>query len=1099
MLHLCDQCQSSEYLLEQFSKFNINDHKDELGLSDLINYGLNPIAPIIYENLRTKVIEKDVDRHLFITLEQICQFQRNFNTREYLQYDFLYGWDYLIKYFSLANNQASQSHYNIFKLISQEHNQPLFRVLENMNLDQTMDFIYQKCQQLLKEIQIQDENEQLAALKSKLKINDLLLQFRVQQFNCLFNDIEKVFANNYIPNNQNIQNIFYQYFKYKILFSALIQQDNIDISNSQIYFKYTAYISIELISINILPQFNISHKFWEFNFKMLQYPQRISLITNIIDRFRSNQLPLFNLLLLAKKLKIMKEYYLSLILFSLFRSLSSKKSQHLSYVQYQMGKLCLYLKQFEDSFNLYKESLSNLDQLNIKNINSLKLKQKILMKIIIISIFTNHKGTRKQAIEIFMKEFVINGSKKNEVSATSSQAAFVFYISDLFYENNKIQLALSESQIMLKYCSFILSISSYTLPTQTLQKKTDCQELKKSIIFQNSSTILESLVNAVSKNKRSFMIDRQNSQSLYNKSEQKIDMPEFPEKSNIFNTSLQLLLLIYTNFQSSENSLKYTEYLSNKEKITIVLQSMNKQTLDFLPTILKECQITRQEQNIQKYQYYYDKFYNAHIFMYLRQYPEAEFQINSINCQDLFKQFQKTNTSDQQQFNNEYLRLQTRCMIGLGQLNLPKFQDSQMSYEVGCYYYKLFVSNKSQFQYAEESIKCFNEAITLSSHIKTKNRRNSYHTISLNHVQKIDKIITGSIINVEQKNNGLFQIPVFNNQITQIKIIQDVGQINQIKIVQNVGYLSDLLSIIKDRKFNDQNQLNYINTIIAQIQNSQNYIGDMRNDFKFLRKLSNQTHLIQNNGELFTLKTINIDCDDENRFLEDFQKVLLEILCLLRIRELDRIECCQLIQFKYELRNNHLEIFLLMKYFDTNYNIKNQIIQIMDAIRILNENNIFINHLSACSIYLHNNQPIFTDFSHATFVIDSLVYKVQSQKNQIALIQNDVYYFGCLIYEIITGKVLFESDVKNSQQIKSSLDLVEDQRMKRIIELATLPSLQRPKMIELRLLIYLMDCILLSFIRINIHFYKAKLQENLTFYYHLITQFMIEFFFNLNS
>ena len=36
-------------------------------------------------------------------------------------------------------------------------------------------------------------------------------------------------------------------------------------------------------------------------------------------------------------------------------------------------------------------------------------------------------------------------------------------------------------------------------------------------------------------------------------------------------------------------------------------------------------------------------------------------------------------------------------MIGLGQLNLPKFQDSQMSYEVGCYYYKLFVSNKSQF------------------------------------------------------------------------------------------------------------------------------------------------------------------------------------------------------------------------------------------------------------------------------------------------------------------------------------------------------------------------------------------------------------------
>ena len=48
----------------------------------------------------------------------------------------------------------------------------------------------------------------------------------------------------------------------------------------------------------------------------------------------------------------------------------------------------------------------------------------------------------------------------------------------------------------------------------------------------------------------------------------------------------------------------------------------------------------------------------------------------------------------------------------------------------------------------------------------------------------------------------------------------------------------------------------------------------------------------------------------------------------------------------------------------------------MDAIRILNENNIFINHLSACSIYLHNNQPIFTDFSHATFVIDSLVYKV---------------------------------------------------------------------------------------------------------------------------
>ena len=48
----------------------------------------------------------------------------------------------------------------------------------------------------------------------------------------------------------------------------------------------------------------------------------------------------------------------------------------------------------------------------------------------------------------------------------------------------------------------------------------------------------------------------------------------------------------------------------------------------------------------------------------------------------------------------------------------------------------------------------------------------------------------------------------------------------------------------------------------------------------------------------------------------------------------------------------------------------------MDAIRILNENNIFINQLSAGSIFFDCNQPIFTDFSDVTFVIDSLVYKV---------------------------------------------------------------------------------------------------------------------------
>ena len=43
----------------------------------------------------------------------------------------------------------------------------------------------------------------------------------------------------------------------------------------------------------------------------------------------------------------------------------------------------------------------------------------------------------------------------------------------------------------------------------------------------------------------------------------------------------------------------------------------------------------------------------------------------------------------------------TRCMIGLGKLNLPKCKDSQMLYEIGCFYYKLFVANKNQFSYQE--------------------------------------------------------------------------------------------------------------------------------------------------------------------------------------------------------------------------------------------------------------------------------------------------------------------------------------------------------------------------------------------------------------
>ncbi|KAM3133352.1 3-phosphoinositide dependent protein kinase-1 [Paramecium bursaria] len=1142
MFHLCDcdTCQNYEQMRDEFFKFQKGQSylfKNEEELFQLISIGLNPISQLL---IQRDQINSDIKfkEHL----SWIVNFQKNLTKNppldfkllnQYSQIDFLYGWDFLLKYYELNDER----HFNIFKeivSIDAKNNQGLFGDVVITRFEYYVDYLIKK----LKEFE-----KKLREYETKSKATDIqteqVFQFRLKQFSSFFQQIEKIFMNeNYKPKeSKEDQTCYSSFYFHQLLLSALNKKQNLERINSPFYKKFLEQKGIEFQGLYIFMQFDRCHELWEVFYLNLRTDQKINIISTIIQQFVNDfYLPLLKmLLLLAKKMKRMKEYYLSFVLFSMFRRVHSQNNQqeYMPYVYYQMGKLCLYLKQYNEAFELYTnkqiyyKKSENLTLYTEKHTEQ-KFRQKILMKIILVSIFTDHKDTRKIAIEMFMNDHVINKNQQEKLKYTkapSSQAQFVSYLSDLFHQTDQPLKELKSSQYMQKYCSFIYQTVSLTIPTRQMQSHANCIELKEKNLDQKceSQGILHNILGIISPTRNSVKDKGVQKSSVL----ESLKQIQLPQECNIFNNYLQLQILINTNFPIKNNALEYNYYFSNQERITVLLQQMNQALYECLAQIFKECDPDPQERS-------YEKFLRAHMYMYIRKYEEAIRYMNESTLKQIqsccsIKLAEKRKFLIQFSRMVAYLNKDIDMKKSRNYLRLYKqHEDADLYFDLGYYCVRLFLKQQKVSQ-LEKALENFKKAIDKQRLIVNDLNKNKYFSASLIYIKQLYLKSIGNIPEVKTidqfmniidelehwgKNQSAVDESTLNNTFainntfdkseyipidrsqskiqvfdirSQSEFMQESSMDQSILIQQkrqsfgfgeskelylshqdiqvNQGYLQELQFIINKR---NQNQNIQLTNLIKQLISYQGQINKMDQDitlkYKFKKSLFKQIELYEKDGQYFALKKISITDDKgEEKFLEQLQYSLQEILCLLKIQEMQRIEFCQIVEFKYEQSVNNveqIEFFILMKYYEGSINDKmddQTIIQMMDAIRIMNENHIYHMDLKPNNILYQDNHPVIIDFGSAIFNVKQIVYKGEGQTEGYFNMESeydktDIYSFGCILYQLLSGCQPKQVQVDQTFKEINNLELIQDLRLRRIIELATLPYEQRPSMITLRLL-----------------------------------------------
>ncbi|CAD8156039.1 unnamed protein product [Paramecium octaurelia] len=933
---LCPICDQSKYI----QTINNIDFADSNLSFSFLEYVLNPI---IYVSKFTNEDEKFMMKHQGISNLQFHHYDF-YNQAFPVEMDALYGFDFFIQgcqYLMQNQQQMANEHFQMFDKINQFthtifkrqipeyyrfHNKyfndvceevlniikscyPKLETIDNPNVKS---FMLRNCQSILQGI----ENLQFPAQTIYENSFQLLLERKKKLHRC---QVQLAYL------------------------SRTITEDAILTRTYQTYLQDTTHIN-QIGAILFTGLIN-TEKLWEIYFVRLNGEQRLSHISSLIF-FLNKQYDdsyIICLLKLGKQLKRFKEYWLSLVIYSFFRKVSIVFQKqfnfncYLPYLYYQIAKICLYLGQFNEAYQLYLKAYEKSKQLNYKNL------------------YIEIKDSRQFCYKIKYKIMILSLYLQKSVKA-------IEMVKELLSDGNSMPYHIN---IFTNYCN------------QYLQ---DAKQFNETLKYRKCELFLKHLSKVIKSNLNNIQIPQDDIKQLANVIELKDkDIPktnlkqkiEFEFKLNSYFSLLQFYLILVCHMRNDQMTTKH--YYEKQQIMDQFLQYIDCRLYTTLQNVIEQFQFSQDciENLLLSYVYQYFSMQELCINRLVqfekskqenkKKYSDQESQLFK-KIVDNFRSFIRCNREEpfQEQClpSSDYAELQ--YSIGIRYLKDGRYREGveylkrascNPAFKDLCTAHLLKVVQQSREDLEignsnlRENIGDIFKQIDFDRLQSSQSRRTSY---CMEYQRQSFQAESRRSMNYLVESQALSQISR-SNSLVQDSIYYTLWQLKYFLMDQEI---TDLIDRIEE-EFPNVQQLNQ---------------QSFQNKYPNYKEITPDVTFFSNDNEKIVMKTKQITEMQFEKIKSKLKDFLIEILAQVLVNKCNYRGFAQLISLQYQINicqsyASSLKFYLIFPYYEPM--VKMDIQQLRDltlSIQILNQNKIIHRDLKPNNILMKNGNPVIIDF-----------------------------------------------------------------------------------------------------------------------------------------